>query len=125
MAQKILVVDDEANIRNLMEQILEALEDEGVEILFAEDGKEGLETIETEQPDLVFLDVMMPGMNGFEVCQQVKNNPALQAVCIILLTAKGQEADKQKGMAAGADGYMTKPFRMGTILGKAREVLDL
>ncbi len=125
MAQKILVVDDEANIRNLMDQILEVLEDEDVEILFAEDGQEAMDTIESEKPELVFLDVMMPEMDGFEVCERVKNTEALEDVHIVLLTAKGQEADKQKGMDAGANDYMTKPFRMRTVLNKAREVLGL
>ena len=125
MAQKILVVDDEANIRNLMDQILEVLEDEDVEILFAEDGQEAMATIESEKPELVFLDVMMPEMDGFEVCERVKNTQALEDIHIVLLTAKGQEADKQKGMDVGANDYMTKPFRMRTVLNKAREVLGL
>jgi DNA-binding response OmpR family regulator len=125
MEKKILIVDDEPNVRILMEQVLEKLEDEGVELLLAENGKEALEMIEQEQPDLVFLDVMMPKMNGLEVCYQVKNELSLQDIYIIILTAKGQEFDKQKGMDVGADLYMTKPFRPKNVLEKSREILGL
>ncbi len=125
MSKKILIVDDEPHIRALLEQTLEDLEDQDVEILTACNGREGLETIEEEQPDLVFLDVMMPEMNGFQVCQQVKANPDLQDIYIIMLTAKGQEFDKEKGKQVGADIYMTKPFDPDEILQKAIEVLQL
>ncbi len=122
---KILIVDDEAYIRLLIQQALEELEDEGVELLTANDGKEGLETIKTEEPALVFLDVMMPNMNGFDVCHAVKHELGLQGVYIVMLTAKGQEFDRQKGEAAGADAYMTKPFDPDELLEKAAEVLGL
>lgn len=125
MDKKILIVDDEPNVRILMEQVLEKLEDEGVELLLAVNGQEGLETIQQERPDLVFLDVMMPKMNGLEVCRRVKNEPSLQNIYIIILTAKGQEFDKQKGIDVGADLYMTKPFRPKDVLEKSREVLGL
>ena len=88
MEQKILIVDDEAHIRMLIEQTLEDLEDEGVELLFAENGEEALHIIQNEEPDLVFLDVMMPKMNGMEVCQKVKKALKLSNVYIILLKAK-------------------------------------
>ena len=125
MNQKVLIVDDEPNIRNLMEQALEKLEDEGVELLLAKNGLEGLETIKSEKPNLVFLDVMMPKMNGLEVCNTVKNELRLEGIFIIILTAKGQELDKQKGMDVGADLYITKPFRPKVILAKSREILGL
>ena len=125
MEQKILIVDDEAHIRILMEQTLEELEDKGVEILIAGDGEEALEIIKTDKPGLVFLDVMMPKMNGFEVCQAVKRELKLDDIYIVLLTAKGQEYDKQKGAAAGADIYMTKPFDPDEIVEKAAEVLKI
>ena len=110
MEQKLLIVDDEAHIRMLIEQTLEDLEDEGVEFLFAENGEQALELIKKEEPNLVFLDVMMPKMNGMEVCYKVKKELHLSHVYIILLTAKGQEVDRQKGLDMGADRYMTKPF---------------
>lgn len=123
MDKTILIVDDEPHIRILIEQTLEELEDEGVELLMATNGEEALEIIQEEKPNLVFLDVMMPKMNGFEVCQRVKNDLGLQDVYIIMLTAKGQEFDKQKGSEVGADLYMTKPFDPDEILAKAIEVL--
>ncbi len=123
--RKILMVDDEPHIRMLLEQSLENLEDEGVTLMFAENGEEGLRMIQEETPALVFLDVMMPKMNGFDVCETVKQKLKLQNVYIAMLTAKGQEFDKQRGMEAGADVYMTKPFRPPEIVQLARAVLDL
>jgi two-component system, OmpR family, alkaline phosphatase synthesis response regulator PhoP len=125
MEQKILIVDDEAHIRMLIEQTLEELEDEGVEFFSAENGEEALKIIQDEKPQLVFLDVMMPKMNGMEVCSRVKKDLGLGKVFIILLTAKGQELDKQKGQEVGADLYMTKPFDPEVVLNKAKEVLAL
>jgi two-component system, OmpR family, alkaline phosphatase synthesis response regulator PhoP len=125
MEQKLLIVDDEAHIRMLIEQTLEELEDDGVGFLTADNGETALELIQSEAPQLVFLDVMMPKMNGMEVCRRVKKEMALDNVYIILLTAKGQELDRQKGQEVGADLYMTKPFDPEAILNKAREVLNL
>ncbi len=122
---KMLIVDDEPHIRMLLEQTLEELEDEGVDILIAENGEEGLEYILEEKPQLVFLDVMMPRMNGFEVCSKVKKELNIAGVHIILLTAKGQEFDKEKGKEVGADCYMTKPFNPDEIVEKARKILGL
>ncbi|MGD1898339.1 MAG: response regulator transcription factor [Phormidesmis sp.] len=125
MTKTILIVDDEAHIRILMEQTLEDLEDEGVELLTASNGEEALGIIQEEHPDLVFLDVMMPKMNGFEVCQTVKSDAATQDTYVIMLTAKGQEFDEQKGREMGANLYMTKPFDPDEILEKAVEVLAI
>ena len=125
MEQKILIVDDEAHIRMLIEQTLEDLEDEGVEFLTAENGEIALEIIQRENPQLVFLDVMMPKMNGMEVCRRVKKDLALNDVFIVLLTAKGQELDRLKGQEVGADVYMTKPFDPEVLLNKAKEVLGI
>ena len=125
MSQKILIVDDEHYIRMLLEETLEELEDEGVELLIASNGAEALETIKTEKPELVFLDVMMPKMNGFDVCNLVKNELQLTDVYIIMLTAKGQEFDKQKGQEVGADLYMTKPFDPDEVVEKSLNILGL
>jgi two-component system, OmpR family, alkaline phosphatase synthesis response regulator PhoP len=125
MEQKILIVDDEAHIRMLIEQTLEELEDEEVTFLTADNGEDALEIISTEKPQLVFLDVMMPKMNGMEVCRRVKKEMVLDDVYIVLLTAKGQEVDRLKGQEVGADVYMTKPFDPESILQKARTVLGL
>lgn len=123
--KKILIVDDEPHLRLLIEQTLEELEDEGVELLTASNGEEALETIQTEKPELVFLDVMMPKMNGFDVCHAVKNEFGFKNVYIIMLTAKGQEFDKQRGKDVGADMYMTKPFDPDEVLEKSLEILGL
>ena len=125
MEKKILIVDDEAHIRMLIEQTLEELEEDGVNFMTAENGEQALEIIKSEKPQLVFLDVMMPKMNGMEVCRRVKHELKIDGVFIIVLTAKGQELDRQKGQEVGADIYMTKPFDPEVLLAKAREVLSL
>ncbi len=125
MDKKILIVDDEAHIRMLIGQTLEELEDEGVEFLTADNGQTALEVIQSEKPNLVFLDVMMPKMNGMDVCKHVKQDLGLKNVFIIILTAKGQELDKQKGQEVGADVYLTKPFDPEVLLSKAKEVLGI
>ncbi|HEY2431499.1 MAG TPA: response regulator [Vicinamibacterales bacterium] len=121
----ILIVDDEAHLRTLIQQTLEDLEDEGVELLTAANGEEALAAIESARPQLVFLDVMMPKMNGFDVCQRAKRDLGLTDVYVVLLTAKGQEFDRQRGQEVGADLYMTKPFDPDALLQKARDVLGL
>ncbi|MBN1177576.1 MAG: response regulator [Anaerolineae bacterium] len=123
MNKKILIVDDEPHIRILLEQALEDLEYEGVELILAADGREGLETALNEKPDLIFLDVMMPYMSGYEVCQHVKQ--AGFDTHVILLTAKGQAVDKERGSESGADQYVTKPFDPDYIVERACEVLGI
>jgi DNA-binding response OmpR family regulator len=126
MPKKILIVDDEVYIKMLLEQTLEELEDEfSVELFTASDGEEGLEFIRTEHPDLVFLDIMMPKMNGYEVCRIVMEDDSLKDVKIILLTAKGQEVDRKQGLELGAKMYMTKPFDPDEILKVSKELLEL
>jgi DNA-binding response OmpR family regulator len=122
---KVLIVDDEPFIRLLLEQTLEELEDDGVELLSTDNGETALDIIRAEIPEMVFLDVMMPKMNGFDVCTVVKNDPRLSQVFVVLLTAKGQEFDKQKGIDVGADIYMTKPFNPDEVLAKTREILGI
>ena len=125
MNRTILIVDDEAHIRILMEQTLEDLEDQGIELLTARDGAEALELIQSARPALVFLDVMMPKMDGFEVCEVVKGDVTIQDTYIIMLTAKGQAFDQQRGKAVGANLYMTKPFDPDEVLEKATEILTI
>jgi DNA-binding response OmpR family regulator len=122
---KVLIVDDEPFIRLLLEQTLEELEDEGVELITADNGETALDIIRAERPQMVFLDVMMPKMNGFDVCKAVKRESGLSEVFIVLLTAKGQEFDKHKGLEVGADIYLTKPFNPDEVLAKTREVLGM
>jgi two-component system alkaline phosphatase synthesis response regulator PhoP len=125
MTMKILIVDDEPHLRTLIQQSLEELEDEGVDLFTASNGEEALETILEEKPNLVFLDVMMPKKNGFDVCNTVKNELGLSQIHIVLLTAKGQEFDRQRGLEVGADLYMTKPFDPDALVAQARSVLGL
>lgn len=121
--KKILIVDDEAFIRVLLTQTLEDLEDQDVELLVAGDGREALAVAKRERPHLIFLDVMMPHLSGYEVCRQVKEMDA--QIYVILLTAKGQAVDKEQGTAAGADEYVTKPFDPDYILERAAQILGL
>ncbi len=119
-AQKILVVDDEPFICRSLSFVLRK---GNYEVIEARDGEEAIAAIRDHRPDLVFLDVMMPKINGFEVTEQVRADPELDSVKIILLTAKGQESDREVGKTAGANDYMTKPFSPTKILERAREVL--
>ncbi len=112
-------------IRLLLEQTLEDLEDERAELLTTSQGQEALELIQAERPNLMFLDVMMPPMRGFDVCQTVKRDLQLDGIYIIMLTATGQEFDKQKGADVGADLYMTKPFDPDAVMEKAIAILGL
>ena len=123
--KKILIVDDEPFIRTLLEETLEEFEDAGAQVLVSTDGAAGWQTIQTERPDLVFLDVMMPRMSGYEVCQRIKREPSLSGTYVVLLTAKGQEVDRERGTEVGADEYITKPFDPDHVIETAQRVLDI
>jgi len=125
MPKKILIVDDEPFIRALLEQTLEDFEDEGVELLAAGDGQEAWDMAQEERPNLVILDVMMPFMSGYEVCERIKSEPALKDTYVILLTAKGQQVDRQRGEQVNADEYVTKPFDPDYLVERTQAVLDI
>jgi DNA-binding response OmpR family regulator len=125
MSKKILIVDDEPHIRALLEQTLEDLEDHGIELLTASNGQEAWEIAQAERPDLIILDVMMPRMSGYQVCELIKSEPALNDVYIIMLTAKGQAIDRQKGEQVGADEYVTKPFDPDYLIERAETLLGV
>jgi DNA-binding response OmpR family regulator len=116
----ILVVDDEPHV---IKSLTFVLTKEGYEVDSAENGEDALTKIQQLKPGLVFLDVMMPKKNGYEVCQEVKKDPGLGDVYIIMLTAKGQEADREKGLSVGADEFMSKPFSPVGVVEKVRELL--
>ena len=120
MSRKILVADDEPNIVISLEYLMKR---EGYTVFVARDGQEALDAIVREKPDLVLLDVMMPKKSGFEVCQAVRASEELQATKILMLTAKGRDTDVAKGMALGADAYMTKPFSTRELVQKVAEML--
>lgn len=114
---KILVVDDEEPILELLRFNLEK---EGYQVYVAKDGQEALECVEKEQPDLLVLDVMLPGMDGLEVCRILRLHPRFQQIPIIMLTAKGEEIDTVLGLELGADDYMTKPFSLRELLARIK-----
>jgi two-component system alkaline phosphatase synthesis response regulator PhoP len=119
----VLIVDDEQHIRLLIEQTLEPLEDDGVELLTAPDGEAALDVVQHHRPRLVFLDVMMPKRNGFDVCRAIKQEMGLADTTVVMLTAKGQAYDREQGLAVGADLYLTKPVDPDELLDLARDVL--
>lgn len=120
MGNKILIADDEQNIVISLEFLMKR---EGFDVSIAVDGEEAVDRIRSEKPDLVLLDVMMPKKSGFEVCQEVKADASLSAVKILMLTAKGRDTEVAKGLALGADAYMTKPFSTKELVEKVRSML--
>ena len=122
MSKKILIADDEANIVRSLQFLMKR---EGFEVLVASDGEAALSLIATHRPDLVLLDVMMPKKSGFEVCQLVRANADWHGVKVVLLTAKGRDVDVEKGLAMGADTYITKPFATKELVAKVRGMLGL
>lgn len=118
--KKILIADDEENIVISLEFLMKR---EGFEVLVAGDGEEALSRIRADAPDLVLLDVMMPKKTGFEVCQEVRADPALAKTRILMLTAKGRDAEVAKGMGMGADAYMTKPFSTKDLVDQVHALL--
>ena len=125
MAKTIMIVDDELNMRMLLKETLEELEDKGVELLLAENGEEAIEFVKTEKPELVILDVMIPGVDGFEVCNTIKNELEMKDVYVLMLTANGQEYNKLKSIDVGADIFMTKPFDPDEIAEKVAKILEI
>lgn len=121
MSKSILIVDDEPYIVKSLEHVMRKA---GFDVDTAYDGEEGLRKAESDKPDLVILDVMMPKRDGFSVCEAVKSNPNLQSTKIIILTAKGRDSEREKGLALGADEYLTKPFSTRDILQSAKNLLE-
>ena len=121
MAKKILIADDEPNIVISLEFLLKR---EGYEVVVAHNGAEALERVRAERPDLAILDVMMPLRNGFEVCQDLRQDPDFKDLRIMMLTAKGRDTEVSKGLALGADVYMTKPFSTRELLAKVKTLID-
>ena len=120
MSKRVLIVDDEPNIVISVEFLMKR---EGFAVSVARDGAEALERIRAERPDLVVLDVMMPKLNGFEVCQAVRADPDLAGIPIVMLTAKGREAEMSKGLALGADAYIAKPFSTRDLVARIKALL--
>lgn len=122
MSKKILIADDEQNIVISVEFLLKR---EGFAVSVAGDGEEALAKVRAERPDLVILDVMMPKRNGFDVCQDIRNDPELKDTRVLMLTAKGRDTEMAKGLALGADNYMTKPFSTKDLVAAVKKLLGL
>lgn len=121
MTRKLLIADDEPNILISLEYLLQR---EGFTVRVARDGQEALDAIRADPPDLVLLDVMMPRKTGLEVCQEVRAEARLQGVRILMLTAKGRDTDIAKGLALGANAYVTKPFSTRDLVARVRSLLE-
>ena len=121
MTKKILVADDEPNIVAAVEFLLQR---NGYEVHVARNGDEALRLVEAHHPDLVLLDVMMPLRSGYEVCMRMRERPDWQDIKIVMLSAKGRDAEVNKGLATGADLYVTKPFSTRDLVGKINELLE-
>lgn len=120
--RKILVVDDERYILHILDF---SLGSEGYEVITAGDGEQAVERTKSEKPDLIVMDIMMPKMDGFEACKLIKSDPDTREIPVIMLTAKGREVDKNRGMEAGADEYLTKPFSPAKLIERVHSVLGV
>ncbi|MFA9475012.1 MAG: response regulator transcription factor [Filomicrobium sp.] len=121
MAKTVLIVDDESYI---VKSLSFVMKNAGFDTGSAGDGEEALKKVDEMVPDLVILDVMMPKLDGFEVCKAIRANPAWSSIKIIMLTAKGRDTEREKGLALGADDYLTKPFSTRDILKRVQEMMN-
>jgi two-component system phosphate regulon response regulator PhoB len=119
-SEKVVVIEDEADILELIEYNLRR---EGYKVLSAKDGVEGLQRVRQEAPDLVLLDLMLPKLDGIEVCRRLKGDPLTRGIPIVMVTAKGEESDVVLGLGVGADDYVGKPFSPKELLARVRAVL--
>jgi DNA-binding response OmpR family regulator len=120
MAKYVLIVDDEPNIVLSLEFLMKK---EGYEVRSASNGEEAMQEITEKIPDLILLDVMMPRKDGYELCQELRANPSWKEIKIIMLTAKGRDVEREKGLALGADDYITKPFATQELVEKVKSLL--
>jgi DNA-binding response OmpR family regulator len=122
MAKRVLVVDDEPNIVMSLRFLMER---EGFEVEVAPTGEAALNALDRGPAELVLLDVMMPALDGFEVCQRIRGNPAWSATRIIMLTARGRDVERERGLALGADAYVTKPFSTRDLVEQVKRMLGV
>jgi DNA-binding response OmpR family regulator len=122
MGKRILIADDEPNIVVSLEYLMKR---EGFEVDIATDGEAALGAVASFRPDLILLDIMLPKKDGFEVCQQIRTNPEWQGLKVVMLTAKGRDTEVAKGLALGADAYVTKPFSTKDLVAQVRQLLGL
>lgn len=119
--KKILLVDDE---RDLVDTVSFRLKASGYEVIPAYDGKEALDKVKKDKPDLIILDLMLPKIDGYKVCRMLKFDEKYKRIPVLMFTARAQESDKELGMQVGADEYITKPFDAGVLLAKIKELLE-
>jgi DNA-binding response OmpR family regulator len=117
---KVLIVDDEEYIQHILNFSFGA---EGYDVVTASDGEEGLSKAKDEKPDVIVMDIMMPRMDGYEACKKIKSDPATRNIPVILLTAKGRDADRKLGSDAGADDYIVKPFSPGRLIERVEGII--
>ena len=122
MAKRVLVVDDEPNIVMSLRFLMER---EGFQVEVAATGQAAVAALDRQPADLVLLDVMMPELDGFEVCQRIRAQPAWRDTKIVMLTAKGRDVERDKGMALGADAYVTKPFSTRDLVARVKQMLGV
>jgi len=120
--QRILIVDDEPNIVLALELLMKKA---GFEVQTVDDGEKAMHAVALFRPDLVLLDIMMPKMDGYEVCQRIRSDASLKNIRIVMLTAKGREVEKEKGLVLGVDSYITKPFSTREVVAKVKELLTV
>ena len=120
MGKRILIADDEPNIVVSLEFLMKRM---GHDVRVASTGEDALNAVREFEPDLILLDVMMPRMSGYDLCQSVRENPAWSGIKILMLSAKGRDIDVTKGIAVGADAYLTKPFSTKELTAKVQQLL--
>lgn len=125
MTKKVLIAEDQPDSRQLLEDIMDRFQPYGVTIFVARDGTEAYDIAQTERPDLILLDIMMPGMSGYEVCKKIKEDSDTASTYIIVISAKFQPEDRTQAALAGADEYVTKPFDVSLIMERVQSVLDI
>ncbi len=125
MTKKVLIAEDRADSRKLLVDILDMFAAQNLNVLTAVNGADAYQMILDEQPDLIFMDVMMPQMSGLEVCEKVKSDPDLAGSYIIMVSAKYEQTDRDKATAVGADEYITKPYDVTVIVERVRKILNL
>jgi len=125
MSKKLLIADDNPHNLELLKDVLERFRATGLEILTATEGDETLEAIQKEKPDLVLLDVMMPGMDGYEICQKVKADPVVKDTYIIMITAQAETEARRRAATVGVDEYITKPFDIRVVRSRVQTILNL
>lgn len=122
MKKKVLIVDDEPNIIVPLQFLMEQ---NGYRVMVAATGEEAMETVAMRKPDLILLDIMLPGVDGYQVCQNIRENPQWEGIKVVFISAMGRDVDVAKGLALSADAYITKPFAIADVVEKVNHLLNV